>query len=115
MILLLSIIVCFGVSQGAESPELLSEDEVWILVSNTPLVIAVEYRKGCPSIELIPEGDRLMLAHIRNRCPASGSGMLDNYTVDRRTGLIWSGTDSKTYVDSNRLRRLRRILLRRRG
>ena len=47
---------------------------------------------------------------LRNMCSRSGSGLLDNYTVDRRTGLVWTGIDDRSYVDSERLRLTRDVL-----
>lgn len=111
IVLSVIFIVWMGSAQAADTSQLLSKDEVWILVANTPIVLHTECRGGCPGIELIPEGQQLMFAHIRNECPNSGSGMLANYTIDRRSGMIWSGTDTKVYIDSERLRRLRQVFI----
>jgi hypothetical protein len=91
---------------------LFGEDAVWILVMNTPAALQLECRRGCPSVELVPEGRYLMAVQLRNSCPSSGSGMIDNYTVDLRTGEIWTGIDDRKSVDSERLRRLRAVLVR---
>jgi hypothetical protein len=96
---------------GATRAEnLLSEDAVWMIVMNTPDALQLEARQGCPAVELMPEGKYLMTAQFRNGCPVSGSGLINNYTVDRRTGQIWTGIDDKKYIDSERLRRLRALL-----
>lgn len=88
----------------------LSEDAVWMIVMNIPDALQLEGRHGCPDIELRPVGSFLMFVQLRNGCPTSGSGMIDNYTMDRRTGQIWTGVDNKKYIDSERLRRLRALL-----
>ena len=91
---------------------LLTKEAVWLIVVSTPDAVRLEARGGCPQIELIPEGSVLMSAQLRNRCPSSGNGMIDNYTVDLKTGEIWTGIDDRHYIDSERLRRLRAVLLR---
>ncbi len=96
----------------AQSQLSLSDDEVRILVLNTPDVIQVEARGGCPTVELIPGGRQQVAAQVRNSCPTSGTGLIDNLTIDRSTGVIWRGMDTPTYIDSERLRLLRRVLMR---
>lgn len=109
--LVIATLLFFGQSLRAAEPEThLSLDAVWMLVMNTPAALELEARHGCPDVELIPEGKRLMFVQLRNVCPTSGSGLVDNYTVDLRTGQIWTGIDKKKYIDSERLRRLRRLL-----
>ena len=97
-----------GFSQ--KSAPLLSEEAVWMIVMNIPDALQLEGRRGCPDVELRSVGSFLMFVQLRNSCPISGSGMIDNYTVDLRTGQIWSGIDNKRYIDSERLRRLRALL-----
>lgn len=95
----------------ADAQALLGEDAVWMIVMNTPDALELEGRHGCPLAELIPEGKFLMSVQLRNSCPISGSGMINNYTVDLSTGQIWTGIDKKKYIDSERLRRLRALLI----
>jgi hypothetical protein len=77
---------------------------------NTPAAIEPEARQGCPAVELVPEGKDLIAAQLRNTCPRSGSGLVDNYTIDLRTGQIWTGIDDKFYIQTERLKRLRATL-----
>jgi hypothetical protein len=74
----------------------LSEDAVWMIVMNTPDALQLEARHGCPALELMPEGKYLMIVQFRNGCPVSESGLIDNYTVDRRTGQIWTGSTTRS-------------------
>src|SRR5690348_5605486 len=90
--------------QGRASQEhLLNDDEVWMIVMNTPDAIHLEGRGGCPSVEVIHSSATLTDAQLRNSCTASGSGLVNNYTVDRRSGIIWTGMDVRKYIDSERL------------
>jgi hypothetical protein len=89
----------------------LTKDAVTVLVMNTTAFLALESRNGCPSLDVVPEGENLISVQLRNTCPTSGSGLIDNYTVDLRTGEIWTGVDDRKIVDSERLRLLRRVLL----
>jgi hypothetical protein len=100
---------CQPVTAAQERP-LLGEDVVWMIVMSTPAGIELEARRGCPDVELMPEGRFLMYVQLRNACPSSGSGLIDNYTVDLRTGQVWTGIDDKKYIESERLRRLRALL-----
>lgn len=90
---------------------LLDEDDVWLLVMNTPAMMDVECRKGCPEIEFQRVGENRMWALVTNRCPLSGNGTLGTFTVDLRDGRIWPGIDPVKVIDSDRLQRLRKILL----
>ena len=95
---------------SAEQHELIGREAVWMIVMNTPDVIRLEGRDGCPAVEIIPEGRFLMSVQLRNSCSKQGNGMIDNYTVDLRTAQIWTGVDDRRYIDSDRLRRLRVLL-----
>ena len=109
--LLITVFLLVGQYSLAQNPEhLLSENAVWMIVMNTPDALQLEGRHGCPNIELTPAGSVFMYVQLRNGCPTSGSGLIDNYTVDLRTGQIWTGVDDKKYIDSERLRRLRALL-----
>lgn len=107
---LLAILVLAGMQTNAAERPILGREEAWMLVMNTPDGIQLEARGGCPSVELIPEGEVLISAQLRNACPTSGNGMVNNYTIDLRTGQIWTGVDDRRYIDSERLRRLRQLL-----
>ncbi len=109
LLITILLFLCLPDTAGQERP-LLGEDAVWMIVMSTPAGIELEARRGCPDVELIPEGRYLMYVQLRNVCLASGSGLIDNYTVDLRTGRIWTGIDNKKYIDSERLRRLRALL-----
>ncbi len=112
--LIITLLLLLGQQSAAQdSPPLLSDDAVWMIVMNTPDALQLEGRGGCPKAELIPEGEFLKYIQLRNSCPASGTGLINNYTVDLRTGQIWTGIDDKKYIDSERLRRLRALLGRR--
>jgi len=104
-------LTCFILAAQKE-PMQLTRDEVTILVMNTPAFLALECRKGCPSLDMVPEGQNVMSVQLRNMCPSSGTGLIDNYAVDLRTGEIWTGMDERKFVDSDRLRMLRRVILR---
>lgn len=107
----IALLVLFtGVLVGASEKPLLDKDAVWMIVMNTPDGLDLEARHGCASVESIPEGQFLMSVQLRNGCPMSGGGMINNYTVDLRTGQIWTGVDVRKYIDSERLRRLRQLL-----
>lgn len=111
---LLCVVVGFrAAGQPREIPALLDKDDAWLLVMNIPEIIEVEARKGCPHIELTLEGKHLISAMARNDCPAKvpASGTLGLYTIDRRDGRIWRGVDPVTFIDSERLQRLRKVLL----
>ena len=109
--LLLGVLQFLGQDGQAQRTEsLLGDDAVWMIVMNTPDALHLEGRDGCPDAELIPLGKFLKSVQLRNSCPTSGSGLIDNYTVDLRTGQIWTGIDNKKYIDSERLRRLRALL-----
>jgi hypothetical protein len=103
--LLLFFLLMGQVTAFSQRP-LLDRDAVWMIVMNTPAAIRVEGGGGCPDVELVPEGKYAMSAQLRNSCPTSGSGLVDNYTVDLRNGQIWTGIDDKRYIHSERLRRL---------
>jgi hypothetical protein len=45
-----------GLSQGREGTVLLDRDDVWLIVINVPEVIELEARKGCPDVEIKPQG-----------------------------------------------------------
>lgn len=109
---LLCIVLGLLASAGAQqSAPLLDRDDVWLLVMNVPEVLDLESRKGCPSLELTPVGEDRMWVHVRNKCPRSGNGSMGLFTVDLRDGRIWYGVDPFQFVDSERLRRLRKVLL----
>jgi hypothetical protein len=95
---------------AADGEALLSDKAVWMIVMSTPEGLELEARRGCPSVEVVPEGKVLVSVQLRNSCPVSGNGMVDNFTVDLRTGRIWTGVDVRKYIDSERLRRLRDLL-----
>jgi hypothetical protein len=109
--LMVAMLLLLGQRGVGQKPEgLLSGEAVWMIVMNTPDALQLEGRRGCPNVELVPEGKFLIYAQLRNGCPTSGSGLIDNYTIDLRTGQIWTGIDDKKYIDSERLRRLRSLL-----
>lgn len=99
-----------GELRAADEKPLLSEKAVWMIAMSTPEAVELEARHGCPSVEIIPEGKLLTSVQLRNSCPVSGNGMVNNYTIDLRTGQIWTGVDVRKYIDSERLRRLRDLL-----
>ena len=102
-----------GSACAQNSKPLLDQEDAWLLVMNIPNVMEVEVRKGCPSIEFTPVGNDRIWALVRNECPQKlpASGTLGMYTVDLRDGRIWSGVDPGNVIDSDRLRRLRKVLL----
>jgi hypothetical protein len=54
------------------------------------------------------------MTQLRNGCPRSGNGLLDNFYVDRRTAQVWIDITDKAYIKSERLARLRQYILNRR-
>ncbi|MCX6633448.1 MAG: hypothetical protein NTW28_38120, partial [Candidatus Solibacter sp.] len=111
---LLCIIPGFQAATHArEAMSLLDRDDVWLLVMNVPEVMEAESRGGCLHVELTPEGKVLMSAMVRNDCPAKlpASGTIGLYTIDLRDGRIWRGVDPVTFIDSERLQRLRKVLI----
>jgi hypothetical protein len=100
-----------GPTFAQEATPHLDQDDVWLLVMNIPEVLEVEARKGCPSLEQHPDGPDRMYVLVRNTCPAIGNGTLGNYTVDLRSGRLWFDIETDKVIDSDRLRRLRRILV----
>jgi hypothetical protein len=90
---------------------LLDREDVWLLVMNLPEVIDLEARNGCPDIEQQAFGRERVLVLVRNRCPKQGNGSMGNYTVDLRDGRVWHGADPVRFVESERLSRLRKVLL----
>ena len=108
--LMVTLLFLSQIGTAQKSVALLSEEAVWMIVMNTPDAVQLEGRHGCPNVELIREAKFLISVQLRNGCPNSGSGLIDNYTVDLRTGQIWTGIDDKKYIDSDRLRRLRVLL-----
>ena len=90
---------------------LLNSKAASLMILNVPAAVRLEGTGGCPSTDVVAEGRYLFAVQLRNMCPLSGSGLLDNYTVDRRTGLVWTGVDIKSYVDSDRLRLVREVLV----
>ena len=105
----LALLVWCSMVQGLPV-RLLSDDAVWMIVVNTPDAIDLEARGGCPTVEVTHLGTTLADAQLRNSCPKSGSGLINNYTIDRRSGIIWTGIDVRKFIDSERLRRLRALL-----
>lgn len=95
-----------------DESRLLTRDELTVLMLNTPAVLALECRRGCPQVDIVSEGTYLMSIQLRNACPSNGSGLIDNYTVDLRTGEIWTGVDERKFIESERLRLVRRVLFR---
>lgn len=87
----------------------LSSDEVWLIVMSTPAAIQLEARGGCAGVDIARGEKQLMYVQLRNMCPKSGTGLVDNFTIDTTTAQIWTGTDDRAYIDSERLRRLRRV------
>ena len=111
---LLCIVLGFqAASHARETTILLDRDDVWLLVMNVPEVMEAESRGGCPHVELNPEGNDRMSAMVRNGCPAQlpASGTIGFYTVDLRDGRVWRGVDPVKFIDSERLQRLRKVLL----
>lgn len=100
-----------GLAENQKPKVLLDGEDVWLLVMNIPEVIQLEARQGCPQVWISPLGKELMSAQVRNRCPKSGNGMIGNYTVDLRDGRIWFDVDETKVIDSERLQRLRKVLL----
>src|SRR5689334_13535219 len=100
-----------GTACGQQATPLLDQEDVWLLVMNIPEVMEVESRKGCPGLEFHPEGKGRMYVLVRNQCPVSGNGTMGNYTVDLRDGRIWFDVDETKVIDSERLQRLRKILV----
>jgi hypothetical protein len=89
----------------------LDQEDVWLLLMNIPEVIELEARKGCPHLEFTAVGKDRMWVQVRNDCPKGGNGMIGNYTVDLRDGRIWYDVDPIKFIDSERLQRLRKVLI----
>lgn len=105
---------CFvGLVHGQPRPPLLDQNDVWLLVMNTPDMIAAEARKACPEIEFTPLAQDRMQAFVTNQCPQKlpASGTMGLFTVDLRDGRIWFDLDETKIIDSERLQRLRKALL----
>jgi len=104
---MLSNVAAFAQKPGPR----LDRDDVWLLVMNTPLVLEVEAREGCPGIEFDAETPDRMYVLVRNTCPKAGNGTMGSYVVDLRDGRVWFDMESDMAIDSDRLRRLTKILL----
>lgn len=91
--------------------ELLDVNGAWLLVMSIPEVMQVECRGGCPELEFHPVGRDRMWVTARNNCPRTGNGSLGTFTVDLKNGRVWSGVDPVKVIETERLRRLRSILL----
>jgi hypothetical protein len=111
LILLFFTSALTGFAQTSSS--LLDEQDVWLLVMNIPDAMDLECRKGCPNLEFHPEGKYRMYVLLRNQCAVSGNGTVGNYTVDLRDGRIWIDIDESRIIDSDRLQRLRAVLINR--
>lgn len=109
---LATFFIGFVHGQG-QRPPLLDRDDVWLLVMNTPEIIQAEARKACPEVEFTPLGEDRMQAFVTNQCPQKlpASGTMGLYTVDLRDGRIWFDLDETKIIDSERLQRLRKVLL----
>lgn len=93
------------------SAQALARKHVKLLVENIPTALKVKRAGGCLSSDYSDMGPDLVLVQLRNGCPRSGSGLIGNFVVDRRSGRIWNDIDQTEEVDSAHLRELRRKLL----
>jgi len=100
-------------AHGQGQPVRLDKDDVWLLVMNSPALLEAESRNACPEIEFTPVGRDRMQALVRNQCPKKlpASGTMGMYTVDLLDGRIWFDMDETKPIDSERLQRLRTVLL----
>jgi hypothetical protein len=114
LVLLAIVSIPHATTWAQGSTSLLDQNDAWLLVMNTPDLIEVECHKGCPDLEFHAVGKRRVWATATNKCPSSGNGTLGVYTVDLSDGRVWSGIDPVKLIDSDRLRRLRQVLLSRR-
>jgi hypothetical protein len=110
-LLLIVVFALAGRLWPQESTPTLDQDDAWLLVMSVPAIMEVECRKGCPVLEFHAVGKDRIWALATNRCPTSGNGTLGTYTVDLHNGQVWSGVDPVKVIDSDRLRRLREVLL----
>jgi hypothetical protein len=97
--------------RAAEPERMLTEESVYVLVMNTPSAIALEARKGCADVDIVDWSRSTYAVQLRNLCPTGQTGLAGVFYIDRDTGMVWTDPERKKSVDSDRLRRLRRLLL----
>jgi len=91
-------------------PHPLRKQDVETLVSNTPAALKAKKHGACLSTDYVALDDTHVSVQLRNSCPRTGSGFIENYVVDRNSGTISTDIDRGQTVDSARLRTLRRKL-----
>lgn len=85
------------------------------LVLAVPEAVATKKNGGCPEAELTQASGVLAFFQVRNSCPARGSGMIGNYTVNLQTGQIRTDDERRRIIDSPHVREVKRRLTRKRS
>src|SRR5271165_1214112 len=96
---------------GRSGAQELSARDAYRLVALAPPVVASKSRGECPYLALSVEEEHYSV-QARMGCPPAtlvGSGLIDNYKVDRRTAMVANG--SGTVVTSPSMGRLRSEVL----
>ena len=102
--------VCLYPAVVVSSP-LLQRKSAQKLAEAVPAAEQARHAGGCISSEYSELGAELALIQVRNACPHSGSGLIGNFVVDRRSGRVWSDIDRTEEVRSPELDRVRRRLV----
>lgn len=89
----------------------LSKVDAEQLVLLIPDAARVRQAKGCPAAEILLETARQVHIQLRNICPASGSGIIGNYIVDRNRGTVWEDLEGLPIVTSQQMRKIQARLL----
>jgi hypothetical protein len=81
------------------------------LVEYTPDYLNAKEASQCPKVEVLWANKSRAAFQVRSHCPKGTTGLIGNYFVDLRTGVITRDIDSGEEVDSGQLRTLRKKLL----
>jgi len=116
---LLLLIQVFPSVTISYSEKQLTQKQAEELLLNVPDAVAVKAKRGYPSVYLLWPNERQanFVFSMHNHCDRSGaaSDSMGIFTVDLRSGVIWSGVDRSdngdNIIDSPRLRALRRKFL----
>lgn len=113
LVVLMGLSAC-NPAQRAAQHRTLDAGEARRIVLATPVVAKASDLGRCPKAELTEFLRDQAFFQVRSTCISNseGSGLLGNYTVDRRTGEVWYDVDKTpaTLIDSPKLRSLRQEL-----
>lgn len=101
------LLLCFAPAFARD----LEASDARLLVENAPDYLKAVKRSHCPRTELLWVERTTAAFQVRSHCPAGATGLIGNYFVDLKTGIIYRSIDGDQLVDSRRLRKLRKKLL----